>query len=83
MNALRGQGYSVPGDISVISFDNLSGGNPNLLPLTSIYAAESDVASEGVKTLLRRIDEPELPFQTMILPVSIYNEDDTTGPVKG
>ena len=83
VNALRGQGYSVPGDISVISFDNLSGGNPNLLPLTSIYAAESDVASEGVKTLLRRIDEPELPFQTMILPVSIYNEDATTGPIQG
>ncbi len=83
VNALRGQGYSVPGDISVISFDNLSGSNPNLLPLTSIYAAENDVASEGVKTLLRRIDDPALPVQTMILPVCIYNGDATTGPIQG
>ncbi len=82
VNALRGQGYSVPGDISVISFDNLSGGNPNLSPLTSIYAKDSDVASEGVKVLLERIEDPNIPQRTKILPVCIYNEDATTGPVK-
>ena len=79
VNALREKGISVPGDISVISFDNLSGGNPNLLPLTSIYAEEIDVASEGVRTLLERIDDPTLPVRTKILPVSIFNENATTG----
>lgn len=82
VNALRAKGISVPEDISVISFDNLSGSNPNLLPLTSIYAAESDVASEGVKVLLERIGDPKLPVQTKILPIRIYNESATTGPVK-
>ncbi len=82
VSALRERGFSVPGDISVISFDNLSGGNPNLLPLTSIYAAESDVASEGVKILLERIESPDLPQRTKILPVRIYNENATTGPAK-
>ena len=82
VNALRSKGISVPGDISVISFDNLSGGNPNLLPLTSIYAADSDVASEGVRVLLGRIGDGRLPIQTKILPVKIYNERATTGPVK-
>ena len=83
VNALRSQGLSVPGNISVISFDNLSGWNPNLRPLTSIYAAESDVASEGVKILLERIDDPQLPQRTKILPVRIYNENATTGPAAG
>ncbi|MCR5369828.1 MAG: LacI family transcriptional regulator [Clostridium sp.] len=83
VSALRERGLSIPGDISVISFDNLSGGNPNLLPLTSIYAAESDVASEGVKILLERIDDPQLPQRTKILPVRIYNENATTGPAAG
>ena len=82
VNALRDRGISVPGDISVISFDNLSGGNPNLLPLTSIYSEDIDVASEGVKVLLERINEPQLPVRTKILPVCIYNEQATTGPVK-
>ena len=82
VSALRERGVSVPEDISVISFDNLSGSNPNLQPLTSIYAAESDVASEGVKALLRRIDDPQMPVQTLILPTRIYNENATTGPVK-
>lgn len=80
VHALREQGLSVPGDVSVISFDNLSGSNPNLLPLTSIYASESDVASEGVKVLLDRIRNYSLPIQTRILPVRIYNEKATTGP---
>lgn len=82
VNALRTRGISVPEDISVISFDNLSGGNPNLLPLTSIYAEEIDVAGEGVRTLLERIDDPNLSARTKILPVRIFNENATTGRVK-
>ena len=82
VNALQENGFSVPGDISVISFDNLYGGNPNLRPLTSIYAAESDVASEGVKILLDRINNPELPVQAKILPVLIYNKQATTAEAK-
>ena len=82
VNALRDQGVSVPGDISVISFDNLVGGNPNLLPLTSIYAEEIDVAGEGVRTLLERIEDPNLPARTKILPVKIFNENATTGTAK-
>jgi LacI family transcriptional regulator len=82
VHALRKQGLTVPGDVSVISFDNLSGGNPNLLPLTSIYAAESDVATEGVKVLLDRISNSRNPVQTKILPVRIFNENATTGPLK-
>lgn len=82
VTALREQGFSIPGDISVISFDNLSGGNPNLEQLTSIYAAESDVASEAVRVLLERIRDPQLPVQTKILPIRIYNENATTGPAK-
>lgn len=82
VNALRTRGISVPGDVSVISFDNLSGGNPNLLPLTSVYAEGNDVASEGVRTLLERIDDSHLPPRTKILPVRIYNENATTGSAK-
>lgn len=82
VNALRDQGVSVPGDISVISFDNLVGGNPNLLPLTSIYAEEIDVAGEGVRTLLERIEDPNLPARTKILPVKIFNQNATTGRAK-
>lgn len=82
VNALRTKGIAVPGDVSVISFDNLYGGNPNLLPLTSIFAAESDVAAEGVKVLLDRIGNRNSPVQTKILPVRIFNENATTGPAK-
>ena len=82
VNALRTNGVAVPGDVSVISFDNLYGGNPNLLPLTSIFAAESDVAAEGVKVLLDRIGNRNSPVQTKILPVRIFNENATTGPAK-
>ena len=82
VNALRSSGISVPEDVSVVSFDNLYGGNPNLLPLTSIYASESDVASEGVKVLLKRIEDLYCPVQTKILPVCIYNENATAAEAK-
>lgn len=81
VNALRLNGVSVPEDVSVISFDNLSGGNPNLLPLTSIYAAESDVATEGVRVLMDRINDSQRKIQVRVLPVKIFNEHATVAPV--
>ena len=79
LSALR---VSVPGDISLISFDRLRADIPYLPQLTSIYAAEGHVAENGVRLLLSRIAQPDLPPRVEILPVKIFDEG-TTGPAKG
>lgn len=79
-NALREQGISVPEDVSLISFDHIRSGIPYLPRLTSIYAAEGDVAQMGVQLLLNRLKHPELSAQIEILPVKIYDEGTTAPP---
>ncbi len=77
LNALRETGVSVPGEVSIISFDHIRSGIPYLPRMTSVYASEGDVATRAVELLLNRIQNPELPAQIDILPVRIYDEGTT------
>ena len=80
LNALRESGASVPGDVSLISFDHIRAGIPYLPRVTSIYARQGDVSQKGVQLLLRRIENPDLPVQIEMLPVKIYDEGTTAPP---
>ena len=80
LHVLYEKGISVPEDISLISFDNLSAENPALSKLTSIYTAKDNIAVIGVKLLLERIKDSSLPPRNVILPVRIYDEGTTAPP---
>ena len=80
MNALRDRGLSIPNDISLISFDNLCAENPALPPLTSIYSAEENIAELGVRMLLERIANPELPPRNLVLSVRVFDHGTTAPP---
>lgn len=82
VSALMERGYAVPRDFSVISFDHLCGETPYLPRLTSIYAAQEDVATRGVELLLNRIADPKLPPQVVILPVRVFDEGTTAPPAR-
>ena len=80
MQALQDMGLSIPGDVSIVSFDHLCGDLPYLPKLTSVYAASDNVATHGVQLLLNRIARPELPPQVEILPVCLFDEGTTAPP---
>ncbi len=81
MKELRALRVSIPENVSIVSFDHLRGDIPYLPQLTSVYAAEGHVAECGVRLLLSRIAQPDLPPRAEILPVKIYDEG-TTAPAK-
>lgn len=81
MNALRSKNVSIPGDVSVISFDDLYAENPARPPVTSIYSADQNIAALGVKMLLERIEDPTIAPRNTILPVKIFDHG-TTGPAR-
>ena len=80
MKDLRSLRVSIPEDVSLVSFDHLRGDIPYLPQLTSIYAADGHVAESGVRLLLSRIAQPDLPPQAEVLPVKIYDEGTTAPP---
>ena len=80
MQILRERGVSIPDDVSIISFDNLRACDPSRPLLTSIYAANENIAELGVKMLLERIGNPELPPRNIVLPVKIFDQGTTAAP---
>ena len=80
MNALRDHGLSIPQDVSIISFDNLHAEDPSRPFLTSIYAADENIAEISVRLLLERIEDPMLPPRNIVLPVRIFDQGTTAPP---
>ena len=73
LNALKELHLSVPGDLSLISFDNLNGDFPYLPRLTSVGPAGGSVSEEGARLLLERIRNPEQPARTVLLPTRVFD----------
>ena len=81
MLELAGMGLEIPHDISIVSFDHLRGDIPYLPKLTSIFAdGEDSVAAAGVRLLLNRIENPDLPPQIIVLPVTLFDEGTAAPP---
>ena len=80
MLELAEMGMEIPRDISIVSFDHLRGEIPYLPKLTSIYANDDNVASNGVRLLLNRIEHPDIPPQVVVLPVKLFDEGTTCAP---
>lgn len=73
MNALRDYGCRVPEDVSVIGFDHMRGFLHYLQPLTSIAGGQAaELAKRSVALLMRRMQDPDAPFVSEILPVVLH-----------
>ncbi len=80
--ALNEKRIRIPEDVSIVSFDHLTGEIPYLPRLTSIYADGESVAVHGVRLLLNRIADRGLPPQVRVLPVRLFDEGTTAPPRK-
>lgn len=72
LGAIKARGLSVPGDISLVGYDNSSLAKSRYLALTSVDN-RSDLVGTGVaRTLLARIQDPAIePEHTLIDPVLV------------
>ena len=80
MLELSGMGLEIPRDLSIVSFDHLRGDIPYLPKLTSVFADGENVASNGIRLLMKRIANPDLPPELIVLPVRLFDEGTTAAP---
>ena len=64
--ALNAAGIDVPGDISIVSFDNVQSRLCFPPPLTTVHYPKLEVAEQSVKLLLERIAKPDAPWQHIV-----------------
>jgi LacI family transcriptional regulator len=73
---LLASGCQVPGDISIIGFDNIEMTRFLSPPLTTVGQATSQIAAEAVQLLLQRINQPEdlknKEPANIVIPPAIY-----------
>ncbi|MFC6081773.1 LacI family DNA-binding transcriptional regulator [Sphaerisporangium aureirubrum] len=69
--ALRHHGRQVPGDVSVVGFDDSSAATASRPPLTTIRHPVEDMAAEMTRLLLEHVDDPGRPVTSVIFEPSL------------
>ncbi|WP_125613833.1 LacI family DNA-binding transcriptional regulator [Specibacter cremeus] len=68
LNAARVAGVDVPGDVSIIGFDNLPTASWPIIRLTTIAYDLDAMVRRAADLLIQRIEKPDLPFEKASFP---------------
>jgi LacI family transcriptional regulator len=79
MRAAADLGLSIPGDLSVASFDDIPGASYTIPRLTTVSGKAIESGRDAVRLLLNRFAEPELPQQVTTAKVELIVRE-STGP---
>lgn len=80
MRAAGDLGLSIPGDVSIASFDDIPFSSYTLPRLTTVSGKAEESGRDAVRLLLRRFAEPDLPRQVTTTEVQLIVRE-STGPV--
>jgi len=80
IQGLSERGLSVPGDVSVVGLDDIALARIKALDLTTIRLEKRAMGGEAARLLLRRVDAPQLPPASIILPTRLIVRGTTAQP---
>ena len=81
LRAAADLGLDVPGDVSVIGFDDVELASFSVPRLTTIYQDKQLMGELAVQQVLNRIQDPTLPREEIVLPARLVIRE-STGPIK-
>ena len=68
MEAVREHGLRIPGDVSVVGFDDIPQAAHVHPPLTTVRQPLEEMGRTATRMLLERINDPQLPIERVELP---------------
>jgi DNA-binding LacI/PurR family transcriptional regulator len=71
LRALRELRLRIPQDVALVGFDDMPWAEELVVPLTAIAQPTYDLGQQAVQLLLRRLESPGAPFETVILPTTL------------
>ncbi|WP_375386322.1 LacI family DNA-binding transcriptional regulator [uncultured Microbacterium sp.] len=78
LNAARRMGAAVPGDVSVIGFDDLPAAGWPIIDLTTIAYDISAMAAAAARLITRRISDPSAEISSISFPTTFVERSTTT-----
>jgi LacI family transcriptional regulator len=70
-------GYSIPKDVQIVGFDNITAAEYYNPSLTTIAQEKEALGRKGAELLLERIEDPEKEPATVVLPVQLIQRAST------
>lgn len=83
LRALRERGRAIPGDVSVIGFDDIPEAGSFMPPLTTVHQDFAEVGRLCVEGVLRRMRHDEADHGTTLVPTRLVVRDSTAPPPAG
>jgi DNA-binding LacI/PurR family transcriptional regulator len=80
MRALHERGLSVPGDVSVVGFDDMAEAEAFWPPLTTVHQDFAEIGRRSVEMLLHEIEDPARRAGTTIVPTALVVRASTAPP---
>ncbi len=80
MRRLSEQGYNIPGDISIIGYDDIPDAQRQATPLTTIRIPSMDEGQRAVQVLFDLIENRPLHSNKITLPVHLVSRNSTSVP---
>ncbi|MFZ7130854.1 MAG: LacI family DNA-binding transcriptional regulator [Eubacteriales bacterium] len=71
INGIREFGLSIPEDVKVVGYDNISISEFSYIPFTTIHQDVIRIAELAVSSILRLIDSEEVPEKHILVPVML------------
>ncbi|MGP9818613.1 LacI family DNA-binding transcriptional regulator [Salinarimonas sp. NSM] len=79
IQGLGERGLDVPADVSIVGLDDIELARIKAIDLTTIRLEKREIGAEAARLLLRRVDRPDAPARTVILPTRLIVRG-TTSP---
>jgi DNA-binding LacI/PurR family transcriptional regulator len=80
MQWLSEQGYDIPGDVSIVGYDDIPDAQRQMPPLTTIRIPSMDEGQRAVEALFYLIEDRKLYSNEIILPVHLVSRNSTGIP---
>ena len=80
MRALHELGRDIPGDVSVVGFDDMGTAASFWPPLTTVRQDFAAVGRLSIRKLLRKVSDPAFPNDTTIVPTELVIRRSTAAP---
>lgn len=80
LSAAEMHGINVPGDLSIVGFDDIRFSQYVRPRLTTIRSPVDRLAQQGVELLFERLHDPQAPARTQVLPVELVIRESAAAP---
>jgi LacI family transcriptional regulator len=79
LDAAVRMGFRVPGDLSIIGYDDIAMAGWDVFGLSTVHQPLDQMAKSAARMLVERIDQPTLPPRLQVFPANLVRRA-TTGP---